>query len=56
VRELGLGACGTYALWQAGQQEQYGILPFIALYTAGFLAVGALTILHSTAPAPRPEA
>jgi cellulose synthase/poly-beta-1,6-N-acetylglucosamine synthase-like glycosyltransferase len=56
VRELGLGACGTYALWHAGQQEQYGLLPFLVLYTAGFLAVGVLTILHSTAHASRPGA
>jgi hypothetical protein len=56
VRELGLGACGTYALWHAGQQEQYGLLPFLVLYTAGFLVVGALTIFHSTAHPSRPGA
>jgi cellulose synthase/poly-beta-1,6-N-acetylglucosamine synthase-like glycosyltransferase len=56
VQELGLGACGTYALWHAGQQEQYGILPFLVLYTAGFLVVGVLTIFHSTAHPSRPGA
>jgi membrane associated rhomboid family serine protease len=45
-----------YALWYAGQQEQYGLVPFLVLYAAGFLVVGALTILHSTAHASRPGA
>ena len=54
VLELGLGAYTTYSLTQAWQQEQYGMLPLLGLYTAGFLVVGALTIFHSTARASRP--
>jgi cellulose synthase/poly-beta-1,6-N-acetylglucosamine synthase-like glycosyltransferase len=56
VLELGLGAGSTYIIWHAWQHEQYGMLPFFVLYTAGFLVVGVLTILHSTAQASRPGA
>jgi cellulose synthase/poly-beta-1,6-N-acetylglucosamine synthase-like glycosyltransferase len=54
VLELWLGAGSTYALWHAWQQEQYDLLPFLVLCTAGFLVVGAFTIFHSTAHASRP--
>jgi cellulose synthase/poly-beta-1,6-N-acetylglucosamine synthase-like glycosyltransferase len=47
VLEIGLGAYSVWAFWQAWQQAQYGILPFLVLYSGGFLIVGALTILHS---------
>ncbi|MGH7379328.1 MAG: glycosyltransferase [Candidatus Methylomirabilales bacterium] len=46
--EIGLGIyCAATAsfFWQHGQ---YGALPFLALYTSGFLTVGALTLLHTT--------
>jgi cellulose synthase/poly-beta-1,6-N-acetylglucosamine synthase-like glycosyltransferase len=34
----------TWLFWRAGS---YGTLPFLALYTTGFLTVGILTIRHS---------
>jgi cellulose synthase/poly-beta-1,6-N-acetylglucosamine synthase-like glycosyltransferase len=49
VLEIGLGSYSAWALWAAWQDEQYGILPLLVLYSAGFLLVGTLTILHSTA-------
>lgn len=48
VLEIGLGLYSAWAIWYAWQQEQYGVLPFFALYSTGFLSVGVLTILHST--------
>jgi cellulose synthase/poly-beta-1,6-N-acetylglucosamine synthase-like glycosyltransferase len=47
VLEIGLGLYSAWAIWQMWQCEQYAILPFLALYAAGFLVVGILTILHS---------
>jgi cellulose synthase/poly-beta-1,6-N-acetylglucosamine synthase-like glycosyltransferase len=47
ILEIGLGSYCTWAMWDAWLQEQYGILPFLGLYSAGFLIVGALTIVHS---------
>ena len=47
VVELALGAyCAVAAglFWSAGH---YGTLPFLALYAAGFLTVGVLTLLHA---------
>jgi hypothetical protein len=49
VLEIGLGLYSVWAIWHAWLQEQYGILPFLGLYSAGFLIVGVLTILHSSA-------
>jgi hypothetical protein len=46
--EIGLGAYIAWVAWQTWQDGQYAILPFLILYTAGFLVVGALTILQST--------
>jgi glycosyltransferase involved in cell wall biosynthesis len=44
---LGLYCAGTAAaFWQ---QENYGALPFLGLYAAGFLTVGALTVLQTVA-------
>ncbi|MBI4241161.1 MAG: hypothetical protein HY613_05540, partial [Candidatus Rokubacteria bacterium] len=37
--------------WHHGQ---YGALPFLALYTSGFLTVGALTLLHTATFTPAP--
>jgi hypothetical protein len=48
ILELGLGSYSAWAIWEMQQHEQYAILPFLILYAAGFLVVGALTILHST--------
>lgn len=48
LMEIALGiycAATTSLFWQHGQ---YGALPFLALYTSGFLTVGALTLLHTT--------
>jgi cellulose synthase/poly-beta-1,6-N-acetylglucosamine synthase-like glycosyltransferase len=52
-------ALGVYCAWSVGlfwQQGQYGIVPFVGLYAAGFLTVGTLTILHTTAWRARPRA
>lgn len=46
--EIGLGSYTAWATWQTWQDGRYAILPFLILYAAGFLVVGALTILHST--------
>jgi len=49
IAELGLGlycACAVWLFWQDGQ---YAIVPFLALYTTGFLAVGGLTLAQSRA-------
>jgi cellulose synthase/poly-beta-1,6-N-acetylglucosamine synthase-like glycosyltransferase len=55
VLDLVLGAYTMSTIWQAWQHAQYGMLPFLALSTAGFLVVGALTILHSTTHVSRPR-
>jgi len=45
---LGLYCAGmTWLFWRAGH---YGALPFLALYAAGFLTVGILTIRHARGP------
>jgi hypothetical protein len=49
VLEIGLGSYSTYGLWHAWQHGQYGMLPFLVLYTVGLLVMGAMTLLHSTA-------
>jgi cellulose synthase/poly-beta-1,6-N-acetylglucosamine synthase-like glycosyltransferase len=48
ILELGLGSYSAWAIWEVWQREQYAILPFLSLFAAGFLVVGALTVLHST--------
>ena len=45
--EISLGSYTAWAIWEMWQHEQYGVLPFLVLYAAGFLVVGTLTILHS---------
>jgi hypothetical protein len=47
--EIGLGlycAATAASFWQQGH---YGALPFLGLYAAGFLTVGALTVLQTVA-------
>ncbi len=49
---LGLYCAGmTWLFWRDGT---YGALPFLGLYTAGFLTVGILTIRHTSAQPARP--
>jgi cytochrome c553 len=52
VVELGLGLYCAWTAWLVGAHGQYGVLPFMLLYTAGFLTVGALTMSHAM---PRPR-
>ena len=48
VVELALGLYCAWTAWLVGSHGQYGVLPFMLLYTAGFFTVGALTMLHAT--------
>jgi cellulose synthase/poly-beta-1,6-N-acetylglucosamine synthase-like glycosyltransferase len=48
LAEIALGLYCAWTTWLFWQQGQYGVLPFLALYTAGFLTVGALTIAQGT--------
>ncbi len=45
--EIGLGLYCAWTSWLLVRGAHYGALPFLALYTAGFLTVGGLTILHA---------
>ena len=45
--ELALGLYCAWATWMLGARGHYGVLPFMLLYTVGFLSVGALTVLQS---------
>jgi len=47
IAELGLGLYCAWTAWVLGAQGHYGVLPFLLLYTAGFLTVGALTLLQA---------
>jgi len=47
VVELALGFYCAWTAWLVGSHGLYGVLPFMLLYTAGFLTVGALTMLHA---------
>ncbi len=47
VVELGLAFYCAWTAWFVGSHGLYGVLPFMLLYTAGFLTVGALTMLHA---------
>ena len=47
--ELGLGLYCAWTAWLVSAHGQYGVLPFMLLYTAGFLTVGALTMRHAMA-------
>lgn len=46
--EVALGGYCGWTTWLFWQHGQYGTLPFLLLYTVGFLTVGVLTILHTT--------
>jgi cellulose synthase/poly-beta-1,6-N-acetylglucosamine synthase-like glycosyltransferase len=46
--ELGLGAYCVWTTWIFWHHGQYGVVPFLCLYAAGFLTVGTLTIVHTT--------
>jgi len=52
VVELGLGVYCAWTAWLMGSHDHYSVVPFMLLYTAGFLTVGALTMLHAM-PGPR---
>jgi cellulose synthase/poly-beta-1,6-N-acetylglucosamine synthase-like glycosyltransferase len=47
LAEIGLGLYCAGTMWLFWSRGHYGGLPFLALYTAGFLTVGVLTIRHS---------
>src|SRR5712691_2613259 len=47
VVELGLGLYCAWTAWLMGSHGHYSVVPFMLLYTAGFLTVGALTMLHA---------
>jgi len=51
VIEIGLGCYCGLAVWLFWRAGNYGALPFLLLYTVGFLTVGVLTLLH-TRPGP----
>ncbi|MBI3002750.1 MAG: glycosyltransferase [candidate division NC10 bacterium] len=56
LAEIGLGlycAATAASFWQQGH---YGALPFLGLYAAGFLTVGALTILQTAVGSRIPDA
>jgi cellulose synthase/poly-beta-1,6-N-acetylglucosamine synthase-like glycosyltransferase len=47
VVELVLGLYCSWSTWLFCVHASYAAVPFLALYTAGFLTVGALTLIHS---------
>ncbi len=53
VFELLLGGYCGFSVWCFWRSGQLAAVPFLVLYTTGFLAVGALTILHGTFRRPR---
>ncbi len=44
--EIGLGLYSATTAWLAWQQAEYALVPFLLLYTCGFLTVGGITLLH----------
>ncbi|MCI0369963.1 MAG: glycosyltransferase [candidate division NC10 bacterium] len=54
VMEIGLGLYCAWTTWLFWHHGQYGVLPFLTLYTAGFLTVGTLTIFQAAARGSRP--
>jgi cellulose synthase/poly-beta-1,6-N-acetylglucosamine synthase-like glycosyltransferase len=46
--EIALGLYCAWSAWLFWVHQNYSALPFLALYTSGFLTVGILTILHAT--------
>jgi len=49
VAELALGGYCAVATWVFVVDGQYAVAPFLALYAAGFLATGTLTVVQSSA-------
>ncbi|MFI5342265.1 MAG: glycosyltransferase [Candidatus Methylomirabilales bacterium] len=49
VVELALGGYCAVATWVFVADGQYAVAPFLALYGAGFLAIGTLTVVQSSA-------
>jgi len=47
LMEIALGCYCAWTTWLFLQHGQYGVLPFLGLYVAGFLTVGGLTIRHA---------
>jgi hypothetical protein len=45
--EIALGLYCAWSAWLFWVHQNYAALPFLALYTSGFLTVGVLTILHA---------
>jgi cytochrome c553 len=45
--EFALGLYCAWTTWLASGHGQYGVLPFMLLYTVGFLTVGFLTMSHA---------
>jgi mono/diheme cytochrome c family protein len=48
VPEVALGLYCAWTAWLFLSRGQYAVLPFMLLYTAGFLTVGLLTFLHAS--------
>ncbi len=45
--ELALGLYCAWTAWLVSAHGLYGVLPFMLLYTTGFLTVGVLTVSHA---------
>jgi len=48
--EVVLGGYCAVTAWLYWRHGEYAVVPFLLLYTAGFLAVGSLTMLHTRWP------
>jgi len=48
--EVALGGYCAVTAWLYWRHGEYAVVPFLLLYTAGFLAVGSLTMLHTQWP------
>jgi cellulose synthase/poly-beta-1,6-N-acetylglucosamine synthase-like glycosyltransferase len=48
VVEIALGLYCAWSTWLLWTHQNYGTLPFLALYTTGFLTVGALTLFQTS--------
>src|SRR5881397_954354 len=46
--EVALGLYCAWSTWLFYVHQSYAAVPFLALYTTGFLTVGALTVIHAT--------
>jgi cellulose synthase/poly-beta-1,6-N-acetylglucosamine synthase-like glycosyltransferase len=51
--ELLLGAYCAWTAWLHWRSGEYGVVPFLLLYTSGFIAVGTLSVLHARGAGPR---